>query len=183
MYISLSVSHETVALNLIHTSVYLSVCLKSFFSVLAIIFLNQTDLAALEKKVGWHGKMLLSIFFFLKLISVHCAKYTYNQMDKTNNVIQWNRNLLTSNNALYLKQHISPILVKEKMSESIEKKLDRDLMKVVSCMVHAVSAVHPRTRYSPGWDAKFFWLPLSYMPSFISDAIILKNTIKPKASI
>lgn len=67
--------------------------------------------------------------------------------------------------------------------ENIEKKLDEDLMKVVRCMAHAVSAVYPRTRYSPGWDAKFFWLPLSYMPSFISDAILLKNSIKPKAFI
>ncbi|MCI4378631.1 hypothetical protein PGIGA_G00218040 [Pangasianodon gigas] len=73
--------------------------------------------------------------------------------------------------------------VKVKMSEEMEKKLDGDLMKAVSCMAHAVSAVHPRTRYSAGWDAKFFWLPLSYMPSFISDAILLKHSIKPKAFI
>lgn len=46
---------------------------------------------------------------------------------------------------------------------------DGDLMKVVRCMEHAVSAVRPRNRYSAGWDAKFFWLPLSYMPTFISD--------------
>ncbi|XP_059199211.1 retinol dehydrogenase 7-like [Centropristis striata] len=46
---------------------------------------------------------------------------------------------------------------------------DSNLMKVVGCMEHAISAVHPRTRYSAGWDAKFFWLPASYMPTFISD--------------
>ncbi|KAB5577251.1 hypothetical protein PHYPO_G00207760 [Pangasianodon hypophthalmus] len=73
--------------------------------------------------------------------------------------------------------------VKVKLSEEMEKKVDGDLMKAVSCMAHAVSAVHPRTRYSAGWDAKFFWLPLSYMPSFISDAILLKHSIKPKAFI
>ncbi|XP_053351822.1 retinol dehydrogenase 16-like isoform X2 [Clarias gariepinus] len=73
--------------------------------------------------------------------------------------------------------------VKAVFAKRIGKSLDQDLWKVVSCMAHAVSAVHPRTRYSAGWDAKFFWLPLSYMPSFITDAILLKNTIKPKACI
>ncbi|XP_050974701.1 dehydrogenase/reductase SDR family member 9 [Labeo rohita] len=69
------------------------------------------------------------------------------------------------------------------VKERFEKMLDPDLMKVVSCMEHAVAAVHPRTRYSPGWDAKFFWLPLSYMPTFISDAFIRRNAVKPKVSI
>ncbi|XP_073701493.1 retinol dehydrogenase 7-like [Garra rufa] len=69
------------------------------------------------------------------------------------------------------------------VKEQFEKMLDPDLMKVVSCMEHAVAAVHPRTRYSPGWDAKFFWLPLSYMPTFISDAFVLKQAVKPKVSI
>lgn len=62
----------------------------------------------------------------------------------------------------------------------LEKMPDMDLMKVVDCMEHAISAVHPRTRYSPGWDAKFFWLPLSYMPTFISDYLLLRDTIVPQ---
>ncbi|XP_042350235.1 retinol dehydrogenase 7-like isoform X2 [Plectropomus leopardus] len=57
---------------------------------------------------------------------------------------------------------------------------DGDLMKVVGCMEHAISAVHPRTRYSPGWDAKFFWLPVSYMPSCIADIIF--RTILPEVT-
>ncbi|KAL6484523.1 hypothetical protein MHYP_G00065680 [Metynnis hypsauchen] len=69
--------------------------------------------------------------------------------------------------------------MKVMMKERFVKMLDGDLMKVVSCMEHAVSAVHPRTRYSAGWDAKFFWLPLSYMPSCIADALLLKD-VKPK---
>ncbi|XP_034463503.1 dehydrogenase/reductase SDR family member 9 [Hippoglossus hippoglossus] len=55
------------------------------------------------------------------------------------------------------------------IDEKVSKISDGDLMKVVSCMEHAVSAVRPRTRYSPGWDAKLFWLPLSYMPSCFTD--------------
>ncbi|XP_054471270.1 dehydrogenase/reductase SDR family member 9 isoform X2 [Anoplopoma fimbria] len=59
---------------------------------------------------------------------------------------------------------------------------DSNLMKVVGCMEHAVSAVYPRTRYSAGWDAKFFWLPVSYMPTCIMDRLLRKNSpdIRPK---
>ncbi|XP_054636600.1 retinol dehydrogenase 7-like [Dunckerocampus dactyliophorus] len=63
------------------------------------------------------------------------------------------------------------------ISDTVAKISDGDLMKVVSCMEHAISAVRPRTRYSPGWDAKLFWLPLSYMPTFISDYILTKQAI------
>ncbi|KAL7384464.1 hypothetical protein ABVT39_002690 [Epinephelus coioides] len=59
---------------------------------------------------------------------------------------------------------------------------DGNLMKVVNCMEHAVSAVHPRTRYSAGWDAKFFWLPLTYMPTFIADRLLRQNSPKLKIS-
>ncbi|XP_047432457.1 retinol dehydrogenase 7-like [Mugil cephalus] len=62
-------------------------------------------------------------------------------------------------------------------SEKLGQLSDGDLMKVVHCMEHAVSAVHPRTRYSPGWDAKLFWLPLSYMPTRVFDYLMLKESI------
>lgn len=70
--------------------------------------------------------------------------------------------------------------VNELMLKTLAKLPDTDLMKVVGCMEHAISAVHPRTRYSPGWDAKFFWLPLSYMPTFIADHLLLKDTVMPQ---
>ena len=57
---------------------------------------------------------------------------------------------------------------------------DTNLMKVVRCMEHAVSAVHPRTRYSAGWDAKFFWLPMAYCPTYITDILFSKNSPKLK---
>ncbi|XP_076025991.1 retinol dehydrogenase 7-like [Genypterus blacodes] len=65
----------------------------------------------------------------------------------------------------------------EALNERMVKLVDTDLMKVVSCMEHAISAVHPRTRYSAGWDAKLFWLPLSYLPTCISERILLKDAI------
>lgn len=52
-----------------------------------------------------------------------------------------------------------------------------DPMEVVRCMEHAVAAVRPRTRYSPGWDAKLFWLPLSYMPSRVQDYILKEDVV------
>lgn len=64
-------------------------------------------------------------------------------------------------------------LIKEKVSAMS----DGDLMKVVHCMEHAVAAVRPRTRYSPGWDAKLFWLPLSYMPSCVQDYILSREAV------
>lgn len=73
--------------------------------------------------------------------------------------------------------------VNAKFNDSFTKMLDGDLMKVVNCMEHAISAVHPRKRYSPGWDAKFFWLPMSYMPTFISDRFFARDLVKPKASV
>ncbi|KAG5283530.1 hypothetical protein AALO_G00043070 [Alosa alosa] len=46
-----------------------------------------------------------------------------------------------------------------------------DISKVTSCMQHALMAKHPRTRYAAGWDAKLFWIPLSYLPAFVADFI------------
>ncbi|XP_075968053.1 retinol dehydrogenase 1 [Anarhichas minor] len=46
-----------------------------------------------------------------------------------------------------------------------------DLSKVTRCMEHALTARFPHTRYGAGWDAKFFWIPLSYLPSFVSDFV------------
>ncbi|XP_038608735.1 retinol dehydrogenase 5 [Tachyglossus aculeatus] len=47
-----------------------------------------------------------------------------------------------------------------------------DLSKVTNCLEHALTARHPRTRYSPGWDAKLLWLPASYLPAWIVDAVL-----------
>lgn len=69
------------------------------------------------------------------------------------------------------------LLVLVVLSDKLAKISDGDLMKVVSCMEHAVAAVRPRTRYSPGWDAKLFWLPLSYMPTCVFDYILSKEAI------
>ncbi|XP_040196897.1 retinol dehydrogenase 7-like [Rana temporaria] len=50
---------------------------------------------------------------------------------------------------------------------------------VPDCMEHALTAVHPWTRYSPGWDMKFYYLPLSYLPTAISDYILCRSSPTP----
>uniref|UniRef100_A0A3Q3VXA6 Uncharacterized protein n=1 Tax=Mola mola TaxID=94237 RepID=A0A3Q3VXA6_MOLML len=47
-----------------------------------------------------------------------------------------------------------------------------DISKVTRCMEHALTARFPRTRYSAGWDAKLLWIPLSYLPAFVSDFVV-----------
>nr|XP_046216961.1 retinol dehydrogenase 1 isoform X2 [Oncorhynchus gorbuscha] len=55
-----------------------------------------------------------------------------------------------------------------------------DISKVTSCMQHALTARYPRTRYSPGWDAKLIWIPLSYLPAFIADFTVAVLLPVPK---
>ncbi|XP_024916128.1 retinol dehydrogenase 5 isoform X2 [Cynoglossus semilaevis] len=60
---------------------------------------------------------------------------------------------------------------------------DSDLTKVTSCMEHALTAVHPRSRYSAGWDAKLLWIPLSYMPSCVVDIGLKLVLPRPSKSV
>lgn len=57
-----------------------------------------------------------------------------------------------------------------------------DISKVTRCMEHALTALHPRTRYSAGWDAKLFWIPLSYLPSCVSDLVVQILLPSPKCT-
>ncbi|KAM3607118.1 uncharacterized protein V6R79_001992 [Siganus canaliculatus] len=52
-----------------------------------------------------------------------------------------------------------------------------DISRVTRCMEHALTARFPRTRYAAGWDAKLLWIPLSYLPSFVSDFVV--NVLLP----
>ncbi|XP_074835769.1 retinol dehydrogenase 16-like [Carettochelys insculpta] len=55
----------------------------------------------------------------------------------------------------------------------IQKTCNSDLSVVTSCMRHALTARHPRTRYSAGWDAKLLYLPLSYLPTWFADFVLM----------
>lgn len=60
---------------------------------------------------------------------------------------------------------------------------DPDLTKVSRCLEHALTARHPRTRYSPGWDAKLLWLPASYLPASLVDAVFTWVLPKPAQAV
>ncbi|XP_053311680.1 retinol dehydrogenase 7-like [Spea bombifrons] len=63
--------------------------------------------------------------------------------------------------------------------EILTSRTSTKLNKVTDCMEHALTAVYPWTRYSPGWDAKFYYLPLSYLPTAISDYVLTRSAAKP----
>uniref|UniRef100_A0A2K5E926 Retinol dehydrogenase 16 n=1 Tax=Aotus nancymaae TaxID=37293 RepID=A0A2K5E926_AOTNA len=67
--------------------------------------------------------------------------------------------------------------------EQMEQNCTRDLSLVTNCIEHALTACHPRTRYSAGWDAKLFYLPMSYMPTFLVDAIIYWSSPRPAKAL
>ncbi|XP_053313655.1 retinol dehydrogenase 16-like [Spea bombifrons] len=54
-----------------------------------------------------------------------------------------------------------------------------DLTPVARCMEHALTAVHPWTRYSAGWDAKLFFIPVSYLPTVLSDYLLTLSAPSP----
>ncbi|NXT07743.1 RDH2 dehydrogenase, partial [Prunella fulvescens] len=64
----------------------------------------------------------------------------------------------------YLKQFVAMLKV-------LQKGYNSNLSLVTNCMEHALTSLHPRARYSPGWDAKLLYLPLSYLPSALTDAL------------
>nr|XP_014699345.2 retinol dehydrogenase 16-like [Equus asinus] len=66
-----------------------------------------------------------------------------------------------------------------KLAVMFEPRWCQNLCLVTDCMEHALTTCHPRSRYSPGWDAKFIYLPMSYMPSILVDAICYWSFPRP----
>ncbi|XP_010151851.1 PREDICTED: retinol dehydrogenase 16-like, partial [Eurypyga helias] len=58
-------------------------------------------------------------------------------------------------------------------------KSNPNLTLVTDCMEHALTSRFPRTRYSAGWDAKLLYIPLSYLPSALTDAVLTWCYPKP----
>ncbi|XP_074082444.1 17-beta-hydroxysteroid dehydrogenase type 6-like isoform X2 [Macrotis lagotis] len=54
---------------------------------------------------------------------------------------------------------------------------------VTDCMEHALTSSYPRYRYAAGWDAQFFFIPLSYMPTVLSSYILSRYFQKPQSAI
>ncbi|XP_053229252.1 retinol dehydrogenase 16-like [Podarcis raffonei] len=64
----------------------------------------------------------------------------------------------------------------------MQKDCNPNLSLVTDCMEHALTSVYPRTRYSAGWDAKLFFIPLSYMPTWLPHWIMTRSYPKPAQS-
>ncbi|XP_028642454.1 retinol dehydrogenase 16-like, partial [Grammomys surdaster] len=70
-----------------------------------------------------------------------------------------------------------------KTIKEMDQRGNKDLSLVTDCMEHALTACHPRTRYSAGWDAKLFYLPLSYLPTSLEDAFFYWTSPKPEKAL
>ncbi|NWY59779.1 RDH16 dehydrogenase, partial [Chionis minor] len=64
----------------------------------------------------------------------------------------------------------------------MQKRCSPNLRLVTDCMEHALTSCHPRTRYSAGWDAKLLYIPLSYLPSALTDLVFSWSYPKPAQS-
>ncbi|XP_056418446.1 retinol dehydrogenase 7-like [Hyla sarda] len=67
--------------------------------------------------------------------------------------------------------------------DSVESFCSTKLSLATDCMEHALTAVHPWTRYSAGWDTKLILIPLSYMPTVITDYLLTKGQPKPAQKV
>ncbi|NXQ85036.1 RDH16 dehydrogenase, partial [Nyctibius grandis] len=65
------------------------------------------------------------------------------------------------------------------MVRKMQKRCSSNLTLVTDCMEHALTSRFPRTRYSAGWDAKLLYLPLSYLPSALTDVVCTWSYPKP----
>ncbi|NXG83810.1 RDH2 dehydrogenase, partial [Stercorarius parasiticus] len=70
--------------------------------------------------------------------------------------------------ASYGQNYLNAFLV---LLRKMQKQCNPDLSLVTDCMEHALTSRHPRTRYSAGWDAKLLYIPLSYLPSALTDLL------------
>ncbi|XP_061470859.1 17-beta-hydroxysteroid dehydrogenase type 6-like isoform X2 [Rhineura floridana] len=66
-----------------------------------------------------------------------------------------------------------------KLFQDIIKTGNRNLHLVTDCVEHALTSCYPCTRYSAGWFAKLFFIPLSYFPTSIADHILIRSWPKP----
>ncbi|XP_063149809.1 retinol dehydrogenase 16-like isoform X1 [Candoia aspera] len=70
-----------------------------------------------------------------------------------------------------------------KTLQSLMKSRNKNLCLVTDCIEHALTSCYPRARYSGGWDAKFFYLPLSYLPTSVADYIVAYFWPKPAQAV
>ncbi|XP_003217009.1 retinol dehydrogenase 16 [Anolis carolinensis] len=70
---------------------------------------------------------------------------------------------------LYGEQYLEKLC---KICQRINKDASQNLSLVTDSIEHALTSCYPRTRYAAGWDAKLFYIPLSYMPTSLTDYML-----------
>uniref|UniRef100_A0A8D2Q6L6 Uncharacterized protein n=1 Tax=Varanus komodoensis TaxID=61221 RepID=A0A8D2Q6L6_VARKO len=79
--------------------------------------------------------------------------------------------------------------VKEQVGHRVHKMffgswwINKDMHLVTDCMEHALISRYPRTRYAAGWDSKFIFIPLSYLPASWVDYITTYSGVKPAKAL
>uniref|UniRef100_A0A8D0L4K9 17-beta-hydroxysteroid dehydrogenase type 6 n=1 Tax=Sphenodon punctatus TaxID=8508 RepID=A0A8D0L4K9_SPHPU len=63
--------------------------------------------------------------------------------------------------------------------KTITTRCNTNLYLETDCMEHALISRYPRTRYSGGWDAQFFYIPLSYLPTALADFVLTWGWPRP----
>jgi retinol dehydrogenase-16 len=70
----------------------------------------------------------------------------------------------------------------KKLSDNFFYRQAEDPNKVVQALQHAVINSKPEIRYRPGWLAKLFFLPLSIVPAWLADLVLIggmKSNLQP----
>ncbi len=62
-----------------------------------------------------------------------------------------------------------------KRTNLLEKRKQENPHKVVKVLRHAVMNTAPLIRYRPGWQSSLFFFPLSMLPAWIADYILIKS--------
>ncbi|KAK7830941.1 hypothetical protein U0070_018485 [Myodes glareolus] len=65
----------------------------------------------------------------------------------------------------------------------LDKMCKEDLSLVTDCVEHVLTSCHSQTRFSAGWDAKLFFIPVSYLPISLEDAMFYRTSPKPDKAL
>ena len=56
--------------------------------------------------------------------------------------------------------------------EGVQKVASDRLTDVADAYVHALLGRYPRARYAVGWDCKYVWIPMSWLPEWMADRLV-----------